>query len=256
MVSTVQRAYYGFTDPQDLQTRIFNFDSLGEAPVQLSEEPVSAHRPNAELYDWKESDCQIRFDYHPASKRPSRTFSSYEESIEGNAWSGDRELPAKPYAPFSTFADFDFAKFVTEHRLSSSVINDLLKQLHTTWASQVLVTLETADETEQHVKMSIELKLVVLVCLHAYRSPLTPSYFSPRRLMAHPRTKVLVEIPCMKNTSSLYAPFRTGFPPLSRIQFSSHISSGTQLKSTILSETKKSNLLTSLGVDKIGGKIR
>ncbi|KIO23838.1 hypothetical protein M407DRAFT_26763 [Tulasnella calospora MUT 4182] len=147
------------SDPQDLQKRIFGSESLAGAPVQLSEEPVSAHRPNAELYDCKESDCQIRFDYHPASKRPSRTFSSYEESTEGNTWSGDRELPAKPYAPFSTFADFDFAEFVTEHRLSSSVINNLLKRLHTTWASQVLVTLETADEIEQHVKMSIEPKL-------------------------------------------------------------------------------------------------
>ncbi|KAG9041259.1 hypothetical protein FS837_012488 [Tulasnella sp. UAMH 9824] len=147
---------------QNLQERITIPDSLMGTPVSRSESD-SMHRPNAELYDrhGKESDCWIRFDHHPASKQASQTFSSYEESIQGNPWSGDREseLPAKPYAPFSTFADFDFAEFVTEHRLSSSTINDLLKRLHRTWASQVLVTLETADEIEQHVKMSIEPKL-------------------------------------------------------------------------------------------------
>lgn len=143
--------------PQDLQERIAPFDPPAGIEAPLSDSPVdSAGYSNARLGDCNEFEGRIRFDYHPASKRPSQTFSSYEESLEETGYNIDREIPSKPYAPFPTFADFDFTEFVLEHRLSSSVINDLLKRLHTTWASQVLVTMETAEELEQYVKMSIE----------------------------------------------------------------------------------------------------
>ncbi|KAG9023501.1 hypothetical protein FS837_005781, partial [Tulasnella sp. UAMH 9824] len=148
--------YNIFIGLPDLQERIASSDSTDGALAPLSEEPDSMHPLSTELYGRTESDCQIRFDYHPASKRPSQNFSSYEESVEGNTHGIDMELPAKPYAPFPSFADFDFAEFVTENRLSSSVINDLLKRLHTTWANNVLLTLETAEEIEQHIKMSVE----------------------------------------------------------------------------------------------------
>lgn len=204
-----------FIGPQDLQERIAPFDPPAGIEAPLSDSPVdSAGYSNARLGDCNEFEGRIRFDYHPASKRPSQTFSSYEESLEETGYNIDREIPSKPYAPFPTFADFDFTEFVLEHRLSSSVINDLLKRLHTTWASQVLVTMETAEELEQYVKMSIEPTVAVLGCLFAQIRPLMVVDTSLRKPGYHLRIKLPMEIPCTKNTVFFCAPFGTGFPPL------------------------------------------
>lgn len=107
-------------------------------------------------WDRTEPTHRICFDYHPVSQCRSQFFASYEESLGIAADSVDWEPPSKPYAPFPTLANFDFAEFVTKHHLSSSVVNNLLKCLHSTWANNVMVTMESTDEVEQHVRMSVE----------------------------------------------------------------------------------------------------
>ncbi|KAG8912241.1 hypothetical protein FRC01_005203 [Tulasnella sp. 417] len=140
--------------PRDLQARIVPFDPPTEIPAPVTMQPDNlTYDPLCNRADRAD---RIRFDYHPVSNRPSQTFSSYEESLGTEGHGVDCEPPSKPYAPFPTLADFDLAEFVTKHRLSSSAIDDLLKRLHTTWANNVLVTMESAEEVELHIKLSTE----------------------------------------------------------------------------------------------------
>ncbi|KIO18770.1 hypothetical protein M407DRAFT_224755 [Tulasnella calospora MUT 4182] len=140
----------------DLQSRIAPIGTLPDIPASSQSAQMSASDTSLSTDQVMEPDYHIRFEYHPASKQPPRLYSSYQESLSTTSEPVDYEVPSKPYSPFTTQADFDFAEFVTEHRLSSSAINDLLKRLHTVWANDVLVTVETAAELDQFVKDSIE----------------------------------------------------------------------------------------------------
>lgn len=189
-----------------------------------------------------EPDYHIRFEYHPASKQPPHIYSSYQQSLSANTEPVDSELPSKPYSPFTTQADFDFAEFVTEHRLSSSAIDDLLKRLHTVWANNVLVTMETAAELEQFVKDSIEPTVEVNLLIICLGKRATKSSASLRRLVFSHPIKVLVETPSPRNIRFLCARFGTGWQVRSRIRFCSLTFNGTLFENITYLRIDISNL--------------
>lgn len=100
---------------------------------------------------------QIIFEYHPASKRPPRIFNSYEDSLKREAGNipAETEGSTKPWYPFPTLPDFDFAEFVSENRLSIPTIDSLLDRLRRVWAPATRITVRNGDELKGYIDASI-----------------------------------------------------------------------------------------------------
>lgn len=109
-------------------------------------------------------DCRIRFRHHHASRRPTETFGSYEESLRARPLMStsqtafDEEafdLDLTPWDPFPTRPDFEFAEFVRKHRLPLPAIDDLLKKIAGSWASESKITIRSAKQLRDYIEASV-----------------------------------------------------------------------------------------------------
>jgi hypothetical protein len=75
----------------------------------------------------------------------------------------------KPWYPFPTRADFEFAEFVTQSRLSTPDINHLLDRMRGFWATGCKIKARNADEIHQWMKeaagISAEVPIPLFKCL-------------------------------------------------------------------------------------------
>jgi hypothetical protein len=103
---------------------------------------------------------QVLIVHHPSSKIPDITLplSLYTKPASRN-WQPPPNcelepiLPSdhqnRPWYPFQSYADFDFADFVKKAHLSNPQIDDLLHRHHTTWSDNSHVSFSNHRDIEK-----------------------------------------------------------------------------------------------------------
>lgn len=108
-----------------------------DAPPQLPQPTIQPTQPS-----------YYRIVYHPASGREPEVFSLDGEPSQPQD-PGSYAAPERPWEPFCSQADFDFAEYASINRLSDVQINDLLTRMRKLWASDVHISMQNARDVHK-----------------------------------------------------------------------------------------------------------
>lgn len=121
-----------------------NAEETGTAPIAPEAPPLSTTQDG------------IIFEFHPSSNQPRRHFPTYLDSTRSPSSSSPDSPQFVPWTPFVTRADFEFAEFSHQERLSDASVDRLLKNLHSSWAPVSNITLKDAKEMRELIAQAKE----------------------------------------------------------------------------------------------------
>lgn len=210
-------------------------------------------------------DCRIRFDYHPKSGRAPRIFENYEDSLQLNGTGSqgsqvhtlpDNSSAPPPWHPFPTRPDFEFAEFVTRWKLPAPAIDELIRNVASSWSNGSHITMESAAEVTDYLTASIPDLTKVRSVKASVRLLLTLFFFSFRRKSFTRNIVLRTEESLRKIIESMSGRFPNGLRAYSKTRTSFNTSGFTLSGRLGYAEMTRRSLWMNRLAARIGGTLR
>lgn len=140
------------------------------SPEQIIVDPTHAEVLTDREDRFSAVDHSLRVEHHPHSGKAQPTIISLVDGYAGDLSTQLHDITAglsdaKPWAPFPTLQDFEFAEVAINNHLSQSTITTLLKGIHGGWADHANITMRNVADVEASVEKARRYDVRVSVLL-------------------------------------------------------------------------------------------